>query len=37
MMEKNNNIFLAGGAALVYLAVPMNKKIFHNICLEPTI
>ena len=26
MMEENNDIFLAGGDALVYLAVPMNKK-----------
>ena len=26
MIEENNDIFLAGGAALVCLAVPMNKK-----------
>ena len=26
MMEENNGIFLAGGDALVYLAVPMHKK-----------
>ena len=26
MMEENNNIFLAGGDALVYLAVPIHKK-----------
>ena len=26
MMEENNDIFLAGGDALVYLAVPMHKK-----------
>ena len=26
MMEENNDIFLAGGDTLVYLAVPMNKK-----------
>ena len=25
-MEENNNIFLAGGDALVYLAGPMRKK-----------
>ena len=25
-MEENNNIFLAGGDALVYLAGPMHKK-----------
>ena len=35
MMEDSNEIFLAGGDALVYLAVPLYKKykIFHNICL----
>ena len=27
-MEENNDIFLAGGDALVYLAVPMHKKYF---------
>ena len=27
MMEENNDIFLAGGHALVYLAVPMHKNI----------
>ena len=26
MMEENNNIFLAGGDASVYLARPMHKK-----------
>ena len=26
MMEENNDIFLAGGDALVYLTVPMHKK-----------
>ena len=26
MMEENNNIFLADGDALVYLAVPKHKK-----------
>ena len=25
MMEEKNDIFLAGGDALVYLAVPVNK------------
>ena len=25
-MEKNNDIFLAGGDALAYLAEPMHKK-----------
>ena len=25
-MEENNDIFLAGVDALVYLAIPMNKK-----------
>ena len=28
MMEENNDIFLAGGDALVYLAGPMHKKNF---------
>ena len=36
-MEENNGIFLAGGDALVHLAGPMYKKIFHNICLGPSI
>ena len=27
-MEENNNIFLAGGDALVYLTKPMHKKAF---------
>ena len=31
-MEENNNIFIAGGDALVYLAEPI-----HNICLGPSI
>ena len=35
MMEENNGIFLAGGDALMYLAVPMHK-IFHNIYLGPS-
>ena len=26
MMEENNDIFLAGNDALVYLAIPMHKK-----------
>ena len=26
MMEENNDIFLVGGDALVYLTVPMHKK-----------
>ena len=26
MMEENNDIFLADGDALVYLAVPMHKE-----------
>ena len=26
MMEENNDIFLAGGDALVYLAGPVHKK-----------
>ena len=26
MMEENNEIFVAGGDALVYLAEPMHKK-----------
>ena len=33
MMEENNDIFLAGGDALVHVAEPM--QIFHNICLRP--
>ena len=28
MMDENNDIFLAGNNALVYLAVPMQKKYF---------
>ena len=36
-MEENNDIFLAGGDALVYLAGSMLKKIFHNICSGPSI
>ena len=34
MMEENNDIFLAGGDALVYLTEPIPQKIFHNICFE---
>ena len=30
MMEENNDIFLAGGDALVHLAVPMHKKYSTN-------
>ena len=26
MMEENNDIFLAGGDSIVYLAEPMHKK-----------
>ena len=29
-MEENKDIFLAGGDALVYLAVPMHKKYSTN-------
>ena len=36
-MEENNDIFLAGGDALVYLAGPIHKKIFHNIFLGPSV
>ena len=36
-MKENNDIFLAGGDALVYLVVIMDKKIFHNIYLGPSI
>ena len=36
-MEENNDIFLDGGDALVYLAGLMHKKIFHHICLGPSI
>ena len=36
MMEENNDIFLAGGDVLVYLAVPMHKNI-SQICLWPFI
>ena len=31
MKEENNNIFLAGGGALVYLTEPMHKKYFTNL------
>ena len=31
-MKEINDIFLAGGGALVYSALPM-----HNICLRPSI
>ena len=30
-MEENDDIFHAGGDALVYLAGSIHKKIFHNI------
>ena len=36
-MEENNDIFFAGGDALVYLGRPMHKKILHNICLGSSI
>ena len=36
-MEENKDIFLAGSDPLVYLAAPLHKKIFHNICLWPSI
>ena len=36
-MEENNDIFLAGGDALAYLAEPRHKKIFHKICWGPSI
>ena len=36
-MGENNDIFRAGGDALVYLAGPMHKKLFPNICLGPSI
>ena len=35
-MEENKDIFLAGSDALVYLAAALHKKIFHNICLGPS-
>ena len=38
MMEENNDIFLAGGDALVYLTGPMHKKystIFHDCRVVP--
>ena len=28
MLEENNNIFLVGGDALAYMAIPMLKKCF---------
>ena len=38
MMEENNDIFLAGGDALMHLAGQWTKqKIFHNISLGPSI
>ena len=33
MMEENNEIFLASGDALVYLAGPMHKKYFTTFAL----
>ena len=36
-MEENNDIFLAGGDALVYLAEPLYKKYFSNAYLGPSI
>ena len=30
-MAENNNIFFAGGDALVYLAVPVHKKYFATL------
>ena len=36
MMEENNNIFLTGSDALVYLAKPMYKKYFTKfVCGHP--
>ena len=35
-MEENNDTFLAGGDALVYLTEPMHKNI-HNIYLVPSV
>ena len=37
MMEENNDIFLAGGDVLVYLAEPMHKKNIPQHCLGPSI
>ena len=31
MMEENNDTFLAGGDALVYLTEPMHKNIQQNL------
>ena len=31
MMGENNDIFLAGGDALVYMAGPMHKKISQHL------
>ena len=37
-MEENNDIFLADGEALVYLAGPMNKEYFTTFfCGHPPI
>ena len=34
MTEKNNNIFLTGGDALVYLAVPVHRKYCTTFALD---
>ena len=34
-MEENNDIFLAGDDALVYLAVEMHKKYSTFVCGHP--
>ena len=36
-MEKNNNIFLAGGDALVYLAASMHKNDIQQHLFGPSI
>ena len=35
-MKENNDIFFAGGDALVYFVTNARKKL-HNICLGPSI
>ena len=35
MMEENNDVFLAGGDALVYFAEPMHKKYSTFVCGHP--
>ena len=36
-MKENNDIFLAGGGALVYLAIPMHKKYSTAFVSGPSI